>query len=319
MCDRIMKLLLYRQIAMRMFLSSIAVVVFVQQGNAQLDLNFERQSLNSARETFSQAQLTSPPSVVDQYRAGYEDDKFQYEIAVQCEKVRREEEAIERKRLEDEWRMNALMPPLSLSWRDSSGDLRYYVPRYVESPRMPTEEEIRMIHAAERERREREVAERKVREEYERARPSVVQITTIIPVPESRAPMPGSRIWTDHRGKQFSAKWVGISSDYARFVLVSDKTGKRVNAVYWKFSKQDQEYLTEEVNRYLSAGYVVHDGWWCNAVVAGRAHDVKNGGFPEMRYVPAPSTNTWERTKSEVLGNVNVGNSEFTTASPRSL
>ena len=218
-------------------------------------------------------------------RSEYEGKVMQYNIAENSARVEIEERQrrdLEEERLRqnmDGLLMNKLVPGLQ-SGDDMTGtrvQVGYNRDPLPQDVRRLTDAEVRAIQIAEQERQKHEESERKAREEYERTRPSEIMMTTIVP---NRAPMPKSRIWTDRKGKSFSAKWVGINSDYTRYVLVSDRTGNVINAIYGKFSDEDQKYLEDEVNRYLSEGYVVHNGWWYRLRVVNETREVKNGGFP---------------------------------------
>lgn len=76
------------------------------------------------------------------------------------------------------------------------------------------------------------------------------------------APKPQSRIWTDYKGGRVSARLVSVSDDETTFSLVSDKTGKTIQAKFYKLSKDDQAYLRSEAKSYKQAGYVLKNGWW---------------------------------------------------------
>lgn len=258
----------------------------------------ERMNLDMARENLEQATwnqnngytiengwCTTTPSV-GAAQAEYESQVFQYNAALnaaeqELARRREEEDRLRREREEEDRRWTepirsssfepatinggVSVPCVQRIERSDVAEKTYLYGVGTEEPRVVTKAEWEAIRAAERVR-------------YQ----SGTQMRKPQAVTDERAPMPESRIWTDHKGQQFSAKWVEVNPECSRFVLVSDKTGKRINAVYRKFSEADKKFLRDQVSRYEVEGYVVHNGWWYKAQKKSR----RSGSHADDSYNP---------------------------------
>lgn len=69
------------------------------------------------------------------------------------------------------------------------------------------------------------------------------------------------RDWTDHNGRKIFAKWVGVAGDQEGISLLT-RTGRRIDAVIWKFDAKDQDYIRAEIKRRTARGEVLSDGVW---------------------------------------------------------
>lgn len=122
-----------------------------------------------------------------------------------------------------------------------------------------------------------EARERAARAEYERKRPSEVWVTSYDFQDSDLVVMPPERIWTDHKGGKIKARWECMTEDGNKLVLVTN-SGRRINAVFSKFSVEDQEFVQGVLSDYRKKGYVLYKGkWYVNNGVS--SHVIRNGGF----------------------------------------
>jgi len=87
---------------------------------------------------------------------------------------------------------------------------------------------------------------------------------TISQVKEKEKPdqiPPGYRIWTDYNGRKIIAKWTGVAVDESGITIVT-RFNRRIDAVLWKFSAEDQAYIKREIKTHADRGEIMSDGNW---------------------------------------------------------
>jgi len=72
---------------------------------------------------------------------------------------------------------------------------------------------------------------------------------------------PGYRIWTDYNGRKIIARWTGVAVDESGITIVT-RYNRRLDAVLWKFSEEDQAYIKAEIKRHRDLDEVMIDGKW---------------------------------------------------------
>jgi len=87
-----------------------------------------------------------------------------------------------------------------------------------------------------------------------------VEIKPHVAEPQSQIPA-GYRVWTDYNGRKIIAKWMGVAVDKSGITIVT-RYDRRIDAVLWKFSQEDQNYIKTEIKRHEDAGEVMLNGSW---------------------------------------------------------
>jgi len=72
---------------------------------------------------------------------------------------------------------------------------------------------------------------------------------------------PGYRIWTDYNGRRIIARWTGVAVDESGITIVT-RYNRRIDAVLWKFSPEDQKYIKDEIKLHAERGELMSDGKW---------------------------------------------------------
>jgi len=84
--------------------------------------------------------------------------------------------------------------------------------------------------------------------------------------PQGQVP-PGYRVWTDYNGRKIIAKWLTSSSDCNNITILT-KNNRRIDAILWKFSADDQNYIKTEIERHAKLGEQLSEGVWIRSSAA---------------------------------------------------